>query len=356
MGDGRNRIVLDVADRRPIWAMPPWALAELREALPSNWRLHLVAASTDGSGDGGALPADAEAVEAVRGARVYIGFGIPSAVLEAGGDTLDWVHTGAAGVGSSLHEAMLQSRIRFTNSAGIHGPPMAETVLGMLLYFCRGFDFAATGKVRSTWNDAPFLAAESPVRELSSMTVGILGYGGIGREVGIRLRALGSRVIGLRRGNPAAAPKATSTTDEHGSLVLQGDDGLTRLLSESDALVLAAPETERTKGILSRERIRSMPKGSVLVNVARGSLVDEDALVEGLRDGHLRGVALDVFRTEPLPSDHPLWALPNVLITPHVSAVSHGFWRRQTDLIVENFRRLLSGEPMVNEVDRSRGY
>jgi len=344
-----NRIVVDLEDQRPIWAMPAWALDELREALPEGWELQVARSVVDGTGDGASEPSS-EVLSAVAGARVYIGFGIPAAILEAGKGTLKWVHSGAAGVGSSLHETMLSSSVRFTNSAGVHGPPIAETVVGMLLHFARGLDFAVTGARRGKWDDAPFLAIDTPVRELSSMTVGILGYGGIGREVARRVVDLGSRTIGLQR-----SPSHLGT-DPLGVEVVHGESGLERILAESDALVIAVPETSETRNLLTSERIWALREGAILVNVARGRIVDEDALVDALRDGHLRGAGLDVFRSEPLPQDHPLWKLSNVLITPHTSAVTSGFWRREMDLILENLRRFLGGTLLSNEVDRARGY
>lgn len=341
--------VLNLKDRRPVWAMPAWAVEEIRGAFPDDWTVHVASTPAEGSGDG-VGGASAEVLEALEGARVYMGYGIPPRILEAAGDTLEWAHTGTAGVGGSLHEAMRRSPARFTNSAGIHAPPMAETVVGMLLHFFRGFDFAVGGQARGRWESSHFQKADTPVRELAGATVGILGYGGVGREVGARLRALGARVLGLRRSPPGKGE------GEEGVVHLHGEEGLARLLAESEALVVAAPETPATRGILSRERIRALPRGAIVVNVARGSLVDEEALVEALRDGHLRGAGLDVFRSEPLPRGHPLWSLPNVLLTPHVSAVSRGFWRRQTDLIVENVGRFLDGRPLRNEVDKEAGY
>ena len=227
---------------------------------------------------------------------------------------------------------------------------MAETVIGMILHFARGLDFAVSAQQRGEWDDAPFLRADTPVRELADMTVGILGYGGIGREVASRAERLGARVIGLRRSRDAQDESA------HDERVWRGDDGLRRLLAESDALVIAVPDTPETRGLMNRDRLRSLKRGAIIVNVARGRIVDEEALADALRDGHLRGAGLDVFHTEPLPSGHPLWSLPNVLITPHTSAVTRRFWRREIDLIVGNFQRLLRGAPLVNEVDRSRGY
>ncbi len=348
-GDRVNRIVVDLEDRRPIWAMPDWAVDELRDAVPEGWELQVLRRVVDGSGDGASEPSR-EVLDAVTGARVYIGFGIPAEVLVAGEGTLEWVHSGAAGVGGSLHATMLTSPVRFTNSAGIHGPPMAETVLGMLLYFARGLDFAVSAQRRGEWDEAPFLAADTPVRELASMTVGVLGYGGIGQEVARRAAALGASVIGLRR------TAGSRGLDSVGVEVVSGEAGLRRVIEDSDALVVSAPDTPVTRGLVNGQRIRAMRKGAILINVARGRIVDEEALVDALRSGHLRGAGLDVFHTEPLPKGHPLWALPNVLITPHTSAVTRRFWRREMDLVLENLSRFLEGKPLRNEVDRKSGY
>jgi len=369
-------VVLNMRDGRPIWAIPARAVEELRGALPSGWSRFVAPGPADGSGDGGGAP-PREVLEAVRGARIYLGFGVHSAVLEAGGASLQWVHSGAAGVGSSLEAIRSAPGVRFTNSAGIHGPPISETVLGMLLHFARGLDLAIEGKGRGVWDPGPFLAADTPVRELGAMTVGILGYGGIGREIGRRLAPLGTRVLGYRRspepemsaggevepgvagesadaGAPGAELNPGDTTDA--AVILHGPVGLERLLAQSDALVLAAPLTSETRGILGAERIRSLRRGAIVVNIARGALVDEAALIEALRRGHLRGAGLDVFAQEPLPPSSPLWRLPNVLVMPHVSAVTRQFWRREMDLVIENLRRHLAGRPLLNEVQPGRGY
>jgi phosphoglycerate dehydrogenase-like enzyme len=138
--------------------------------------------------------------------------------------------------------------------------------------------------------------------------------------------------------------------------LVRGDDALGRLLKASDVLVLSVPETPGTRGMIGRAELERLRPGAVLVNVGRGRVVDEDALVEALRGGRLRGAALDVFAREPLPPESPLWDLPNVLVTPHVSGTSHRFWRRETDLVVENVRRHLAGEPLLNTVDKHAGY
>ena len=358
-------LVLDMQDRRPAWAMPDWVPARLRQALgaldlppdaPREVR-HLTVPA-DGSGDGTAR-AHPEVLAAVRDAHAYLGYGIPAEVLEAG-ERLRWVHSGAAGVGGSLHDAMMASDVVFTNSAGIHGPPMAETVLGMILHFARGLDFAVEGGRRGRWETEPFYRAPTPVRELGRSTVGVLGLGGVGREVAARCAALGARVLATRRrgdGRDHVDLEAPGGARLPGAVrLLSGDGALDALLAESDYLVLTAPETDETRGVIDAEALRRMPDHAVLINVSRGGLVDEGALVDGLREGRLRGAALDVVSREPLPADHPLWGFPNVLITPHVSAVTDAYWERETALIVHNLQALHEGRPLRNVVDRERGY
>lgn len=341
-----RRFVLDLQDRRPVWSMPPWVGQRIRAALGPGWELVEIETPSDGSGDG-AGQASAAVLDAVGPAEVYAGYGIPEVVITAA-PALGWVHSGAAGVGGSLRGALLERDIVFTNSAGIHAVPMAETVLGYLLHFARGFDLAARGQRSGEWISSAFYAGDTPVRELGRSTVAVIGFGGIGREVARRVRAFGCRVLAVRR---RALP-----SDVEGVEVRVGLDALPAVLAESDHVVLTAPATDETRGLFDAALLARMKPGAVLVNVARGSLVDEAALVDALARGHLRGAALDVFASEPLAADSPLWARPDVLITPHVSAVSRAFWERETALIEENVRRWLEGVPLLNRVDKRAGY
>jgi phosphoglycerate dehydrogenase-like enzyme len=361
-GSNASVAVLDMMDHRPIWAMPEWVPREIDAALPEGWTLRVLSEATDGSGDGATRVAR-PVLEAVADARIYFGYGIPAELLEAA-PHLEWVHTGSAGVGSSLTPAMLESRVVFTNSAGIHAPPIAETVLGMLLHFGRGFDIAVRNQAARRWSTEGYYVADAPLAELSTSTVGIVGFGGIGREVARRVAALGARVVALKRHPPRAGENELEPVGGAGSLaarieLVHGEAGLDRVLTESDALVVAAPDTPETRGFIDGAALARMRRGAVLINVARGKLVDEQALVEALVAGRLRGAGLDVFAKEPLASDHPLWDLDRVLITPHVSAVARGFWRRETDLIVRNLRRYANGAPAEeweNVVDKGAGY
>jgi phosphoglycerate dehydrogenase-like enzyme len=341
-------VVIDLNDQRPVWRQPPWFAQEIRAALPSDWELAVLDTPSEGTGDGSTRVHPA-VLEAVADARVYMGFGIAEEVLLAGPE-LGWVHSGSAGVTSSLTPEMLRRRgLIFTNTAGVHGPPMAEAVLGMILYFFRGFDFAVRSQRQARWDTDPFYAAHAPLRELSESTVGIIGLGGVGAEVAGRCHALGARTLGLRR---------TGDAGPDGVEVLRGDDGFRRILAESDAVVITTPDTPETRGLMDAHALAGMKEGAILVNVARGSVVDEEALVAALRNGGLRGAGLDVFANEPLPEDSPLWAMPNVLITPHVSPVTRHFWRREADVILHNLRCFLEGRTgkMRNVVDREAGY
>ena len=353
------RAVLDMNDRRPIWAMPGWVPGRLREALPGGWELVVMEDITDGSGDGAGRVAGA-VLDAVADAEIYMGYGIAADLLR-GGPGLRWVHSGAAGVGGSLTPEMLANPVWFTNSAGIHAEPMAETVLGMILYFGRGLDLAVANQARGVWDTGPFYLAGAPLRELPDTTVGLVGFGGIGKEIARRVAGLGARVVAVKRTPPRAGEGSLTPVRGGGVLegaveLLHGPDGLDTVLRVSDVVVLCAPETAETRGLMDRGALARMKDGALLVNVGRGKLVDEDALVGELRSGRLRGAGLDVFAKEPLAEGHPLWALPSVLITPHVSAVTRGFWARETGLIVENLRRYFAGETLLNLVDKRAGY
>jgi phosphoglycerate dehydrogenase-like enzyme len=177
----------------------------------------------------------------------------------------------------------------------------------------------------------------------------IIGVGGLGGGAGERLAALGAHCTGVRRrvglGPPPGFERVVSLAD------------LDAELPKHDVVILSAPLTAETNGVLTAERLDLLPRNSIVVNVARGAMLDQDALYDRLVDGRIRGAVLDVFREEPLPADNPLWGLRQVLVTPHVSPVSPGrYWPRQLDLFLDNWRRYLKGEPMRNVVDKRAGY
>jgi phosphoglycerate dehydrogenase-like enzyme len=332
---------------QPHWSMPAGSVARVREAMGQEWTVRTIEHEIDATGDG--PPATPEPVlEAIAEAEVYFGFGIArDAFREAG--RLRWVHSGAAGVGGSLFPEMMESEVLLTNSAGIYAEPMADQALAMMLYFTRALDGAVAGMRGREWRREAIVGPGGGVTELAGAVVGILGYGGIGRALGRRASALGMRVWALRRSEP---------TGEQPEEVewISGASGLEELLRGSDYVVLTVPETSETTGLIGERELALMPRSAVLINVARGRILDEEALAAALGAGRLRGAGLDVFREEPLPHDSPLWELDNVLITPHIGGTSQRFWDRQTELMIRNIGNYLAGLPLENLVDKRRGY
>jgi phosphoglycerate dehydrogenase-like enzyme len=340
-------LVVDLNATSSAWKLPPWAEERIQTAAPDGWRVHVVRAPTISDGDGGDRPSG-EALAAIAEAEVYAGFGMPTALYEAA-RRLRWVHTAAAGVGSLLSPAFVQSDVLLTNAAGVHAEPIAEYVLGGVLHFLRGFDFAVAQQRTASWERARFVGAETPLREIGECRVLIVGAGGIGSAVARRLHGAGARCVGVRRRPELGAPdgfERVITMDE-----------VDAELALADVVVIAAPLTGETRGVLDARRLALLQPRAIVVNVARGSLIDERALIAALAGGRLRGAVLDVFEREPLADDSPLWSLPNVLLTPHVSAVSPArFWERGVALLVENWERYERGEPLRNLVDKAAGY
>jgi phosphoglycerate dehydrogenase-like enzyme len=340
-------LVVDLAARSKNWALTRDGEKTILDATPAGWDVHIVRAETSSDGDGPPRSSD-ESVDAIREAEVYFGFGIPRDLFEAA-RKLKWVHSAAAGVGTSLHAGMVASDIVLSNSAGIHSIPIAEYVVAGVLHFFRGLDVAAAQQRERRWDKSFFVSPDSPVSEVGGARVLVVGAGGIGGQVAVRFRALGATCVGVRRKPDLGVPA--------GFQRVIGPDELDSELPEADVVVLTAPLTAESKGLFTAERLKRLKQGSILVNVARGALIDEQALTETLRTGHLRGAVLDVFQQEPLAADSPLWQLRSVLLTPHISPVSPGrFWPRALELFVDNWRRYDRGEPLRNLVDKQAGY
>jgi phosphoglycerate dehydrogenase-like enzyme len=340
-------LVVDLAARSKNWALTPAGEQTILDTTPNGWRVHVVRSLTSSDGDGPREPS-AESLDAVRDAEVYFGFGVPRPLFLAG-QKLRWVHSAAAGVGNTLYPEMMSSEVLLTNSAGVHAVPIAEYVVAGVLHFFRGLDIAVHQQCEGRWDKSFFVADDTPVREVGGARILIIGAGGIGSQVALRFTALGATCIGVRRHPERGAPNGFDR--------VVGSHQLDAEVSLADVLVLAAPLTQESKGFLSKEQLERMKKGSILVNVARGALIDEEALVEVLRSGHLRGAVLDVFREEPLASGSPLWQLRSALLTPHISPVSPGrFWPRALELFCDNWRRYDRGKPLRNLVDKHAGY
>ena len=346
-GAADRLLVVDLAARSLNWALTPEGERTIRAATPAGWRLHVVRELTSSDGDGPPQPS-AESMEAIREAEAYFGFGIPRPLFLAS-RRLRWVHSAAAGVGSALYDEMRASDVVLTNSAGVHAIPIAEYVVAGILHFFRGLDVAAGQQRESRWDKRFFVAPDSPVREVGGARVLVIGAGGIGTEVAKRMAALGAECVGIRRHPDRGAPD--------GFVAAYGMEALDTELRRADVVVVAAPLTEESRGLLTAQRLTLLQQRSILVNVARGALVDEEALADRLAAGELRGAVLDVFREEPLASESRLWQLRNVLLTPHISPVSPGrFWPRALEVFCDNWGRYDRGAPLRNLVDKQAGY
>lgn len=342
-----RRLVVDLNSSAPTMALPSWGLERLRAATPHGWELVNIASVTDSSGDGTNAVSD-ETMAAIGEAEAYFGYGLPASLVAAA-PRLRWAHSASAGVGSSITPALLSAGLVFTNSAGVYAEAMAETVLAGVLHFVRGLDHAVHQQRAGTWNKRPFQTPPFAVREVADLRVLVVGAGGIGRAVARRLCALGATCTGVRRRPSLGVPE--------GFAAVIGPEGLDAALPLADVVVLAAPLTALSRGLLDARRLALLPEGAIVVNVARGALLDDAALLAALDAGRLRGAALDVFPSEPLPTEHPYWGHPRVLVTPHVSGVSPArHWQRALELFEDNWRRWVAGEPLRNVVDPVAGY
>ena len=257
---------------------------------------------------------------------------------------LRWVQTMAAGGGSSVQAARLTEaeldRVQFTTSAGVHGGTLAEFALFGVLAGAKDLPRLLTQQRKREWPE------RWAMKQVSEQTVLIVGLGGIGVETARLFKALGARVLGVKR-----TVEPVDHVDE-----VHPVSALPALAAVSDAIVVTLPGTDATAGLIGREVLQAAPRGVVVVNVGRGTTIDESALIDALESGQVSSAYLDVFATEPLPPGSPLWAMGNVVVSPHTAALNAGEDRRIAELFADNLRRFLVGEPMRNAVDTKDFY
>jgi len=342
-----RKLVVDLHSRSKAFWLPDSIADQLSANVPDGWHVHIVASETDSFGDGAQRPSD-ESLREIADAEVYFGYGMPKPLFAAARN-LRWMHTATAGVASLLFDELVASTVILSNSAGVYGPTIAEHVLGGTIHFLRAFDLAGQLQRRGEWNSSIFDSPEARIRELSECRALVVGARGIGVEVATRFAALGVDVVGVRRSPEKGTPP--------GFTRIVGLDAIEGELPHADIVVLAAPLTSDTKMVLNAGRIAALKEGAIVCNVSRGALLDEVALAGALASGRVRGAVLDVFLKEPLAAESPLWHLPNVLHTPHVSGVSpRRFWERLVELFLHNWSQYGAGAPMRNVVDRRAGY
>lgn len=303
-------------------------LRQLREAFPD---AEFVVATDDASFER-ALP-EADAV---------IGGAALTDEQLARAKRLRWAQVTSAGVEGWLSPALAKHPLTLTNFSGIAAPNIADHVIALLYAFARGLPELFARQQRKEWGD------DAPTTfEPTGQTMAILGLGDIGEALAERASALGMTVVAMQR-HPTTPPEGVDET--------VASDELPDLLKEADHVVLSLPLTKQTEGMFGAKQFALMRRSAYLYNVGRGPLIDQEALIAALREGHLAGAGLDVTDPEPLPADSPLWALPNVIITGHNAAATPLLWERGIVLLEENVGRFLKGEDLKNEVDTKAGY
>ena len=277
---------------------------------------------------------------------IFIGYSLRAEQLKHA-KKLKWIHSTAAGIAQLTYRELRESGILVTNPRGVFSVPMAEHTMGLLIAMARNFPDSVRFQDKSTWGQQQIWDKPQQLTELNGKILLIVGYGSIGEELARRAKAFEMRVWGVTRSG-----KGDLTFAE--KIVPAGS--LRDALPQADYVVIAAPETAQTKHLIGPLEISRMKRGTRLINIGRGSLLDETALITALNNGQLGGAALDVTGIEPLPENSPLWHAPNLFITPHTSAVSDRLWQRETDLLVELLELWFTGREMKNVVDLARGY
>jgi phosphoglycerate dehydrogenase-like enzyme len=260
---------------------------------------------------------------------------------------LRWVQSPAVGVGSLMFPELLASDVVITTARGIRARAIAEHILGVTIALARRLPTAIRAQVEHRWAQADIEGPDIDVRTLQGQRMGIVGLGAIGSELAAIAAPFGFGITAIRR---------TAGSPPPGVEAVWPPDRLHDLLAESDVVVIAAPHTPQTKRLIGRAEVDQMKKGALLVNVSRGKMIDDAAVVAALRDGRLGGAALDVFSEEPLPASSPYWDMPNVIVTPHVSGALRDYWTPLVALFSDNLRRFERGEPLRNLVDKVAGY
>ena len=253
---------------------------------------------------------------------------------------LRWLHVFNAGVDHPIYTEMLERGVRLTTSSGSTAGPIAQTAIAGLLMLARNFPRWLEGQRTHTWN--PMRVPDFP-RDLKGQTALILGLGHIGNEIARLAKVLGLNVIGVRRGRRQPGDRA----DE-----LHPPEKLPELLPRADWLIVACPLTDATRGLVDADVLAKLPQGARLINIARGEIVEEPALIAALKNGRLAGAYLDVFAKEPLPPESPLWDMPGVFVSPHNSSAASGNDQRVTAIFLDNLGRWARDQALVNEVRR----
>jgi len=254
---------------------------------------------------------------------------------------LKWIQVTSAGVDRYLSEEFVNSPVMLTNASGVHATPIGEFVVSLMLMFAKNAPLFFEMKQKKLWQ-------RSPGTVLRGKTVGVVGLGSIGQEVARLCKAFRMRVIATRR-----SPRSRHARNVD---LLLPPNGLPRLLEESDYVAICLPLTKETRGLFGEKELRMMKPNAYIINIGRGPIIDEEALIRILEEKRITGAGLDVFSAEPLPSTSKLWDLPNVIMSPHVSGGREDYESGALDIFCDNLQRYLAGKKLINVVNKDKGY
>jgi phosphoglycerate dehydrogenase-like enzyme len=323
-----RKIAIILHDEFEAWRPPAWFLEHLRTEFP---QIEIAFSSSKHTDE-----------NALRNADVMIGWGLSPEQLRIA-TKLRWIYSITAAIDQFLFPELLASNVEITNASHVHGPVVAEHAVAMMLALARRIPSSVRYQDSRKWAMETIWAEQPRLREVAGENLVIVGLGSIGSEIAVRAAALKMHVMGVRQ---------TPERGRAGAHQVVGYPQLDSALAVANFVVLAAPLTSQTRHLIDARRLQLFKPDGYLINVSRGGLIDEAALVNALRERRLGGAALDVFEEEPLPRRSKLWKLPQVLITPHTAFLSPRIWERHYEVFTANLQRYLAGEPLEGVVDK----
>ena len=326
------KIVIALPHRFSLWQSPPWFIERLKAQFPQLFFSEVK--------DYMGLPMQ------LKDADVFVGWSLRPEQLSLAPKLL-WIHSPAAAVHQLMFPALVKSKIMVTNSSEVHGPVVGEHTMALMMALARRLEMAVWYQQQKVWAQEQIWNEKPRPMEIAGANLLLVGLGNIGREIVQRAKAMGMQVIGIRehpeKGNEGCEAVFSPTHVD-------------TILRDIDFVVLAAPLTESTRGFINAARLARMKPTAYQINVSRGPLIDDNALIAALRGKKIGGAALDVFEEEPLPPNSPYWTLDNCLVTPHIAALTEKLWERHYALFSDNLVRFMSGKSLRGLVDKQRGY
>jgi D-2-hydroxyacid dehydrogenase (NADP+) len=327
-----TKLLICVKNPFPLWNPPADTAPRMRARFPKMRIVH--------------LPDFNGLEQELADTDIFMGYSLAANQLPLA-PRLKWIHAVSAGVTQFMYPELRESGVVVTNATTVHCVPIAQHILGMLVALARRFPDSLRHQQQARWAQNELWTAPVKPRELRDQVLLFIGFGAIGREAAKLVRPLGMRIWAVTHSG-----RADSDLAERAFPSLK----LHEALPEADFVVVAAPDTPQTRNMLGARELALMKPSSYLINVARGTLIDEPALIDALQRNVIAGAALDVTAKEPLPPESPLWRLNNAFITPHVSGATENTWQREEELIAENLNRWFAGKELLNLVDLTRGY